>query len=277
MRHQKFASYGGKRFSERSCRLFCRKVQAQRSISIWEAPNVLVLHLKRFEGIAGKITRHVAFPETLSLADFTAEGSPEQARVAAVRQEALEKLADDRRRAKAAAAAAAAAAAREVERQQRGLPGRGMWGQPGGGRGGRGPPFQRGGGGGGRAPFGRGGGGTGGGLVGTPSTPPSRPAGVLQPNGISPMLALGTPGSGGRGAGPGPTVSLAPPPPAPRSAEEQQAADEAAAEKLAQRELPEYSLTGVLVHQGFSAASGHYYSFVKDGSGASCLKFCLPV
>ncbi|GAQ79449.1 Ubiquitin carboxyl-terminal hydrolase [Klebsormidium nitens] len=55
----------------------CKKLSAARKqMQILRAPNVLVIQLKRFENICGgKITRHVHFSETLSLAGFMAPGS----------------------------------------------------------------------------------------------------------------------------------------------------------------------------------------------------------
>ena len=40
-----------------------------------EAPNVLVVHLKRFDGAYGKVTNNVAFEERLSLRAFMAADS----------------------------------------------------------------------------------------------------------------------------------------------------------------------------------------------------------
>ena len=240
---------------------------------------MLVLHLKRFEGLAGKIARHVAFPESLSLASFTAEGSPECERVAQVRRETLEKLREERMRAEAAveaaAAAAAAAVAREVERQERSnrrfMGSRGSWQ---GGRGGRGSPFGQ---------------GRGRGPAGLPiSLNGVGNKGLLGPGPrdltAAPPTPPGSYGTPGRGAvtptsaaaaaatTAATTVATAAASAAASAAEEEiraadEAADEAAAAQMSQREQPQYVLTGVLVHQGVTVASGHYYAFVKDGAG----------
>ncbi len=46
-----------------------------------QAPNVLVLHLKRFNALGGKLSRRVSFEERLSLAEHMAE--PDSAHAAA--------------------------------------------------------------------------------------------------------------------------------------------------------------------------------------------------
>ena len=81
------------------------------------------------------------------------------------------------------------------------------------------------------------------------------------------------PGRFGGRFGVPPAAAAAPEPPEDPAVREaalkaEAAADEAAAEKDAAAEAPDYTLTGVLVHQGFSASSGHYYAFVRDGTGA---------
>lgn len=50
----------------------CRQlVAAVKQTTIWDDPNVLVVHLKRFDaGCLGKVTRHVAFPEVVDLGPF---------------------------------------------------------------------------------------------------------------------------------------------------------------------------------------------------------------
>ena len=47
-------------------------------MAIHEAPNVLVIHLKRFSGITGaKITRHIGFESRLSLEPYLSLTSPD--------------------------------------------------------------------------------------------------------------------------------------------------------------------------------------------------------
>jgi hypothetical protein len=50
----------------------CRQlVPARKQMSVWDDPNVLVVHLKRFDGIfGGKIDRFIKFPVTLSLEQY---------------------------------------------------------------------------------------------------------------------------------------------------------------------------------------------------------------
>ncbi|TDH74130.1 hypothetical protein CCR75_007611 [Bremia lactucae] len=42
--------------------------RAEKSLSIAECPNVLTIHLKRFDVVSGKITRHIKFPPSLDIA-----------------------------------------------------------------------------------------------------------------------------------------------------------------------------------------------------------------
>ncbi|XP_051125605.1 ubiquitin carboxyl-terminal hydrolase 25 [Andrographis paniculata] len=58
----------------------CKKlVTAKKQMSILQAPNVLVVQLKRFEGIfGGKIDKAIAFDETLILSNHMAKGSQDQ-------------------------------------------------------------------------------------------------------------------------------------------------------------------------------------------------------
>ena len=55
-----------------------RLVRAQRSTRIQEPPNVLTLHLKRFEFamFGKKVNRHVAFTQELNLAPYLHESAP---------------------------------------------------------------------------------------------------------------------------------------------------------------------------------------------------------
>ncbi|KAL3685759.1 hypothetical protein R1sor_003781 [Riccia sorocarpa] len=55
----------------------CKKpATARKQLSVFRAPNVLVIQLKRFENIyGGKIDRHIAFEERLSLAGFMCRNS----------------------------------------------------------------------------------------------------------------------------------------------------------------------------------------------------------
>jgi len=233
-------------------------VDAKRTLTIVEAPNVLVLHLKRFEGTMGKITRHVEFAERLSLLEFLSPESPEREAMAAARQAALDGAQQARAKAKAEAEAAAAAAAREAAAREareaaaaaRRRTGRGGLPWRGGSRG----------------------------LLGPPPHPPPPRLGLddgATANGIpagSPALANGL-RSPAQSSGPGAAASPAAPDGANRAAgqmeEQERAADEAAAAAAEAAASPEYGLCGVLVHQGFAASQGHYYAFVKDGQGLS--------
>ncbi|XP_068654109.1 ubiquitin carboxyl-terminal hydrolase 25-like [Aristolochia californica] len=54
----------------------CKKLSpARKQMSILQAPNILVIHLKRFEGIGGKIDRPIAFEEVLTLTNCMNKGS----------------------------------------------------------------------------------------------------------------------------------------------------------------------------------------------------------
>ena len=44
-----------------------RLVQATKKMSVWDAPNVLVIHLKRFTYGKGKITKPIEYTEFLSV------------------------------------------------------------------------------------------------------------------------------------------------------------------------------------------------------------------
>ncbi|KXZ46653.1 hypothetical protein GPECTOR_41g617 [Gonium pectorale] len=86
----------------------CRQlVPAIKQTTIWDDPNVLVLHLKRFDGgsFLGKVSRHVAFPEQLELGAFM---TPPASRRRAEQQHA-EALAAARAKEEAARAGEAAA------------------------------------------------------------------------------------------------------------------------------------------------------------------------
>ncbi len=215
---------------------------------------MLALHLKRFEGTMGKITRHVEFPERLSLLEFLSPDSPERDSMAAARQAALDAAVEARAKAKADAEAAAAAAAREAaEREAREAAARRRF-RGGGWRGG------------------------GRGLLGPPPRPPPRPGPVNGLLGPSPPLSLANglqspPRSGTAGAqtsaGHPPSPGAAEGLPPEEAEEDTKAADEAAAAAAEAAASPDYSLCGVLVHQGFAASQGHYYAFVKDGQGGS--------
>ncbi|XP_068657249.1 ubiquitin carboxyl-terminal hydrolase 25-like [Aristolochia californica] len=54
----------------------CRKLSpARKQMSVLQAPNILVIQLKRFEGIGGKIDRPIAFEEVLTLTNYMSKGS----------------------------------------------------------------------------------------------------------------------------------------------------------------------------------------------------------
>ena len=218
---------------------------------------MLALHLKRFEGTMGKITRHVEFPERLSLLEFLSPDSPERDSMAAARQAALDAAVEARAKAKADAEAAAAAAAREAAaREAREAAARRRFrggGWRGGGRGLLGPPP--------RPPPRPG---PGNGLLGAGPAPPASLA-----NGLQSPPRSGAAGAQSASAGLPPSPGAAEGVPAEESDEDVKAADEAAAAAAEAAASPDYSLSGVLVHQGFAASQGHYYAFVKDGQGGS--------
>jgi len=219
---------------------------------------VLVLHLKRFEGTMGKITRHVEFAERLSLLEFL---SPEREAMAAARQKALDTVRQARATAKAEAEAAAAAAAREAAAREareaaaaaRRRTGRGGLPWRGGSRGLLGPPPH--------PPPPRLGHGDGATANGIPAGSPALANGLRSPAQSSGAAASPAAPEGANGA-------------AGQMEEQEKAADEAAAAAAEAAASPEYGLCGVLVHQGFAASQGHYYAFVKDGQG---LFFCKPL
>jgi ubiquitin C-terminal hydrolase len=45
-------------------------VAAEKGMVVWDAPNLLVIHLKRFDGLWGKVGRPISFPDLLDLTPF---------------------------------------------------------------------------------------------------------------------------------------------------------------------------------------------------------------
>jgi hypothetical protein len=60
------------------CPLNNRLVRAHRSVSIQEPPNVLIIHLKRFEfaSFGKKVARHIQFPLELDIARYLHDSAP---------------------------------------------------------------------------------------------------------------------------------------------------------------------------------------------------------